>query len=192
MMSAQNDRTTPVPVDPEDAVTDFLAVAELLNEPRLARLYTFVLRNGPVGVEEIKDDLDFAHSTAYKYVDRLEELGVLVRHDEERPTTVTVDPVRVLLATDHGTVAATPVLLAAVARQLDDDDVRVFVERQGVPKLAAALHYAIRIANGELTQRTAANKLDVHPVEGTTVFTALQDVVEAAADYDPYLDISEE
>jgi len=41
---------------------------------------------------------------------------------------------------------------------------------------------------GELTQRTAAAKLDVHPVEGTTVITALQDVVEDAADYDPYLD----
>lgn len=186
-MSAQNDRTTPIPVDPEDTVIDFLAVAELLNEPRLARLYTFVLRNGSVDVEEIKSGLDLPHSTAYKYVGRLEELGVLTRRDEDRPTTVTVDPVRVPLDTDHGTVAATPVLVAAVARQLEADDVRVFVERQGVPKLAAALHYAIRIANGELTQRTAANRLDVHPVEGMSVFTALQEVVETAADYDPYL-----
>ena len=45
--------------------------------------------------------------------------------------------------------------------------------------------------NGELTQRTGASKLGVHPVEGMTVFTALQDVVEEAADYDPYLERAE-
>jgi hypothetical protein len=42
-----------------------------------------------------------------------------------------------------------------------------------------------------LTQRTAANKLGVHPVEGTTVITALQRVVEEASAYDPYLESPE-
>jgi hypothetical protein len=40
----------------------------------------------------------------------------------------------------------------------------------------------------DLNQRTAAMKLGVHPVEGMTVFTALQDVVEDAASYDPSLE----
>ena len=78
-------------------------------------------------------------------------------------------------------------MIDAIGRQLDTDDIRVFVDRQGVPKLAAALHYAIRIRNGELTQRTAAAKLDVHPVEAMTVFSALEDVIDDAAAYDPYL-----
>jgi hypothetical protein len=65
----------------------------------------------------------------------------------------------------------------------------VFVDRQGIPpKLVAALHYTLRIMDGDFTQRTAANKLGVHPVEGMTVFTTLQDVIEEAVEYDPYLD----
>ncbi|WP_425433107.1 DUF7437 domain-containing protein, partial [Haloquadratum walsbyi] len=62
------------------------------------------------------------------------------------------------------------------------------VDRQGIPKLVAALHYTLRIMDGDFTQRTAANKLGVHPVEGMTVFTALQDVIEEAVEYDPHLD----
>lgn len=191
-MSAQNDRSTPIPIDPEEAVSDFLTVAELLNEPSLARLYTYVLQHGPVKIDDVKADLDLPHSTTYKYLSRLEGMGVLTRQDDTRPTTVTADPIRVPLHTDHGTVAATPVLVDAIGRQLENDDVRVFVERQGVAKLAAALHYTMRIADGELTQRTAAAKLGVHPVEGVTVFTALLDVVDAAASYDPYLNRSAE
>jgi len=41
--------------------------------------------------------------------------------------------------------------------------------------------------DGDLTQRAAASRLGVHPVEGKTVMAALRDVVEDAATYDPYL-----
>ena len=43
--------------------------------------------------------------------------------------------------------------------------------------------------DGEFTQRTAASKLGVHAVEGLSVFTALQEVIEEATEYDPYLDL---
>jgi len=191
-MAATNERIVPGPVDPEDTVNDFLSVAELLSEPDLARLYAYILQDGPVEVQAIKTDLDLPHSTAYKYLDRLEEMDVLTRHDDQRPTTVTVDPIHVQLETDHGPVAVTPVLVDAIGRQVDTEDIRVFVERQGIPKLAAALHYTHRVNAGELTQRTAANKLDVHPVEAMTVITALQDVIEDAVDYDPFLEYTEE
>jgi len=184
-----DDRLTDA-ADPEETVGNLLTYAELLNTPRLARLYVYVLQHGPVTVETLKDDLDVPHSTAYKYVGELEEMGILTRHDDETPTQVTVDPIHLTVETDHGTVVATPALVDAIGRQLDTEDIRVFVERQGVPKLAAALHYTLRVLAGELTQRTAAAKLDVHPVEGTTVITALQDVVEDAADYDPYLNVA--
>jgi hypothetical protein len=192
MMETQNGRVVPGPVDPEDTVNDFLSIAELVTEPDLARLYTYILQHGPVEIEAIKTDLDLPHSTTYKYVGRLEEMGVLTRHDEERPTTVTVDAIHVQLETDHGPVAVTPVLVDVIGRQVDTEDIRVFVERQGIPKLAAALHYTHRVNAGELTQRTAANKLDVHPVEGMTVITALQDVIEDAVDYDPFLKYADE
>lgn len=191
-MATTNERIVPGPVDPEDTVNDFLSIAELVSEPDLARLYTYILQHGPVEVQAIKTDLDLPHSTAYKYLDRLEEMEILTRHDDQRPTTVTVDPIHVQLETDHGPVAVTPVLVDAIGRQVDTEDIRVFVERQGIPKLAAALHYTHRVNAGELTQRTAANKLDVHPVEAMTVITALQDVIEDAVDYDPFLEYTEE
>jgi hypothetical protein len=174
--------------DPEETLGDLLSYAELLNTPQLARLYIHVLRNGPVTIEAFKEDLDVPHSTAYKYVGELKEMGILTRHEDETPTRITVEPIHLTLDTDHGEVVATPVLVDAIGRQIDDEDIRVFVERQDIPKLAAALHYTLRVMNGEMTQRTAANKLDVHPVEGTTVITALQDVVEEATACDPYLE----
>lgn len=191
-MATKNGCVVPGPVDPEDTVNNFLSVAELVTEPDLARLYTYILQHGPVEIEAIKDDLDLPHSTTYKYVGRLEEMDVLTRHDEERPTTVTVDAIHVQLETEHGPVAVTPVLVEAIGQQVENEDIRVFVERQGIPKLAAALHYTHRVNADELTQRTAANKLDVHPVEGMTVITALQDVIEDAVDYDPFLEYADE
>lgn len=128
------------------------------------------------------------HSTTYKYVGQLEEMDLLTRYDDESPTTVHVDPIHLELDTDHGKITATPVLIDAVGRQINTEDLRIFFDRQGIAKFAAALYYTHRIMNGELTQRTAANKLDVHPVEGITVFTALEDVIEEAATYDPYLE----
>jgi len=174
--------------NPEETVADLLTYAKLLNTPKLAQLYIYVLQNGPVPVDPVKGDLDLPHSTTYKYVSELEEMGILTRNDDETPTTISVEPIRLKLDTEHGDVVATPVLVAAVARQLDSDDIRVFVDRHGIAKLAAALHYTRRVMDGDLTQRTAANKLDVHPVEGMTVITALQDVIDAATAYDPYLD----
>jgi hypothetical protein len=185
-----NDRLTDA-TDPEETLGDLLTYAELLNTPQLARLYVYVLRNGPIAIKTVKDDLDVPHSTAYKHVGELEEMGILTRHDEETPTRITVDPIHLTIETDHGGVVATPVLVDAIGRQLNTEDIRVFVDRRGIPKLAAALHYTLRVMNGELTQRTATNKLDVHPVEGTTVITALQDVVEEATAYDPYLEPAE-
>lgn len=174
------------PPDPERPFTDLLTYTELLTTPPLARLYVYVLEHGPVEIEAVKRDLEMPHSTAYKYVGTLEEMGVLRRNDDETPATITVDSIRLEIETDHGDLTATPTLIDAIGRQLENDDIRVFVDRQGVAKLAAAVHYAYRVLDGDLTQRTAAKRLDVHPVEGMTVITALLDVVEDARVYDPY------
>lgn len=172
---------------PEERFLDLLTYAELLNTPKLARLYIYILKHGPVEVETIKTDLEMAHSTTYKYIGQLEEMGLLLRDEDTHPSTVTADPIRLFIDTDTDGLVASPAVVDAIGRQLDTEDIRVFVDRQGVPKLAAALHYAVRIRNGELTQRTAAAKLDVHPVEAMTVFAALEDVLDDAVAYDPYL-----
>jgi len=187
-MSTPGNHSTAPQTDPEGIFNDFLTYAALLNAPQLAQLYIFILRDGPVEIETIKLDLDMPHSTTYKYLGRLEEMGLLTRHTDPAPTTVTVDPIHLLLDTEQGVIAATPVLIDAIGRQLDSEDIRVFADRQGIAKLAAALHYTLRIMDEDFTQRTAASKLGVHPVEAMSVFTALQDVIEEATAYDPYLD----
>lgn len=177
--------------NPEVAVGNLLTCAKLLNTPKLSRFYVYVLWNSPVAIETVKDDLDLPHSTAYKYVGELKEMDVLTRHEETRPTMIEVEPIQLKMKTDDGDMVVTPVLVDAVARQFDTKDIRVFVGQQGIPKLAAALHYTLRVMNGDLTQRTAATKLNVHPVEGMTVITALQDVVETTKAYDPHLEADE-
>jgi hypothetical protein len=173
--------------NPEERFLDLLTYAELLNTPRLARLYIYILKAGPVDIETIKTELEMAHSTTYKYISQLEEMDIIDRNQEHRPSTVTAEPIRLVIGTDDDGLVASPALIDAIGRQLNIDDIRVFVDRHGVAKLAAALHHAIRIRNGELTQRTAASKLDVQPVEAMTVFSALEDVLNDAATYDPYL-----
>ena len=187
-MAASDNQLGATQTDPEKTFNDFLTYVELLNTPQLARFYTYILREGPVEIETLKTDLNMPHSTTYKYVGRLEEMGLLTRHEDETPTRVSVDPIYLLLDTEQGEVAASPTLIDAIGRQLDTEDIKLFVDRQGIAKLAAALHYTLRVMDEDFTQRTAANKLGVHPVEGMTVFAALQDVIEEAAAYDPYLD----
>jgi hypothetical protein len=46
------------------AVNGLLSVATLLEEPRLARLYTFELRNDEVTIDDITDALDLPRTTA--------------------------------------------------------------------------------------------------------------------------------
>lgn len=50
---------------PEPAVDAHLSIAQLLEEPRLARLYTFVLREGEGTVDDITASLDLPRTTAY-------------------------------------------------------------------------------------------------------------------------------
>ncbi len=173
--------------NPEQRFLNLLTYAELLNTPQLARLYIYILKHESVDIETIKTELEMPHSTTYKYIGQLEEMGIIDRNEDHHPSTVTAERIRLVIDTDDDGLIASPAVIDAIGRQLDTDDIRVFVDRQGVAKLAAALHYAVRIRNGELTQRTAASKLDVHPVEAMTVFSALEDVIDDAATYDPYL-----
>ena len=64
--------------DPERAVNGLLSVAQLLEEPRLARLYTFVLREDEVTIDDIVADLELPRTTAYSDVGTLVEHGILL------------------------------------------------------------------------------------------------------------------
>lgn len=62
----------------------FFAIQELLTIPELAQFYTDFLINSPTTVPAARDRLDLSKSTVYKYVNKLEELGIaeeLDKHD---------------------------------------------------------------------------------------------------------------
>lgn len=171
----------------ETAVRDLLSVATLLESPRLARLYTFLLRAGDATVAEAVEALDLAQSTAYEDADRLGDLGLL-EASSGTPTRYTARPVRFAVETDAGTYTVTPTLVAAVARTATDEDLATFLDRQGVGKLAAALEYAVPYAEGEMSERLAARELDLHPVEAITALQALRPVVREMRSVDPFFD----
>ncbi|AHG01522.1 hypothetical protein HALLA_03775 (plasmid) [Halostagnicola larsenii XH-48] len=70
-----------------DVIRDFLSVAELLEEPQLAQLYAYITREGEATVQELMDALELAQGTAYTYVNRLVDAGVIESTTDEQPRT---------------------------------------------------------------------------------------------------------
>ncbi|ERG93646.1 MAG: sugar-specific transcriptional regulator TrmB, partial [Haloquadratum walsbyi J07HQW2] len=82
--------------DPERAINGLLSVAQLLEEPRLARLYTYILREGEVTIDEIVADTDTPRTTAYADTGTLVDLGVLTRDETQKTHTYTLSQSRSL------------------------------------------------------------------------------------------------
>lgn len=163
----------------------FVAAATLVRNPRLARVYVAVCYGGPTTVRGLIDALDLARATAYDDVERLEALGVLARDDSTRPHRLSVVPFAFV---DGDAVAITPTVLHAIATSEIDDDVAYFLDRYGLARLVRALRVAAAHYAGDLTQRTAADELDVTPAEGMAVVDALRPVLAAGAEHDPFFD----
>jgi hypothetical protein len=174
--------------DPERAVNGLLSVAQLLEEPRLARLYTFVLRDGAVTIDDIVAELELPRTTAYSDASTLVELGVLTRDEEQKTHTYSAVPITLTANLDGDEYTITPTLVEAFGRSPRDQDLNLLIERHGLGKLAAALTYAIPYAEGELSERVAARELDVQQALAIAVLQALRDVVLDMKTVDPYFE----
>jgi hypothetical protein len=129
--------------DPERAVNGLLSVAQLLEEPRLARRYTFILREGEVTIDDIVDELEMARTTAYSDAGTLVELGVLTRDEAQKTHTYSAVPITLATNLDWNEYTITPTFIDAFGRTPLDQDLDLLIERHGLGKLAAALTYAI-------------------------------------------------
>lgn len=174
--------------DPERAVNGLLSVAQLLEEPRLARLYTFILREGEITIDDIVDKLDMPRTTAYSDTGTLVELGVLTRDEEQKTHTYSAVPITLTANLDGNEYTVTPTLIEAFGRAPRDQDLDLLLEKYGLGKLAAALTYAIPYTEGELSERVAARELDLQYAFGVAVLQALRDVVLDMKSVDPYFD----
>ncbi|WP_246982009.1 helix-turn-helix domain-containing protein [Halorientalis marina] len=162
-----------------------IAATTLLQEPRLARGYVYICYYGPTTIQDLIDQLDIARATAYDDVDQLESLGVVDRDESTRPHELTATAFAFI---DESEIAITPTVLHAIALSEIDDDVAYVRNRYGTTRLVKALRLAGEYVAGSLTQRMVAEKLGVTPAEGMAIVYALQPVLSAGSEHDPYFD----
>ena len=170
----------------ERAVNGLISIAQLLEEPRLARLYTHTLRDGEVTVDDISRELEMPRTTAYSDTGTLVELGVLTRDDDQKTHTYSAVPVTLTAIFDGDEYTVTPTLIAAFGRSPHDQDLDLLIEKYGLGKLAAALTYAIPYTDGNMSERVAARELNLQTAFGIAVLQALRDVVQDMESIDPY------
>lgn len=173
--------------EPERAVNGIISVAQLIDHPRLARHYTYVLRNETVTIDQIVADLELPRTTAYADTGTLVDLCVLTQDDSQKTHTYTATPICLTATLDGAEYTITPTLIEAIGRIPRDQDLKLLVERHGVGKLAAALTYAIPYVEGGITEHVAARELDLQFAFGIAILQALRDAILTMQDYDPYL-----
>lgn len=74
-----------------------------------------------------------------------------------------------------------PTFLEAFGLSPRDNDLELLIERHGLGKLAAAIIYAVPYAKGEISERVAAQELDLQYAFAIAVVQALRDVIEKCA-----------
>ena len=162
-----------------DIVQNFLAVADLLEEPQLAQLYAYLAREGEATVQNVMEDLELAQGTADSYVNRLVDAGVVDVTDDEQPRRYAARPIDLTVTTAAGDreYTITPALIDAVGRRETDADIDTYIDRHGVAGLATALTYAVARERGEVTHRLLAVDLDISPLAAEMILQALRPVV---------------
>lgn len=171
------------PPKPEGApIQQVQTVVDLLETPVLARMYAYVLREGPVSVTEIVNDLDVPQGTAYDYLRKLDGTGLVEKIREKRPYEYDAEPISLTLSTNGDARTITPALIATVARREEDADIDVYIERHGIDGLAIALEYAYEFVDGTVNHRIAARELDLTPLEAEIILQALEPLAREYAD----------
>ncbi|MBX0288500.1 helix-turn-helix domain-containing protein [Halomicroarcula sp. F28] len=162
-----------------DIVRDFLSIADLLEEPQLAQLYAYLVRADEATVQDVMDELDLAQGTAYNYVNRLVDAGVVAVTHDEQPRRYAAQEIDLTVSTAVGDreYTITPALIDAVGRRQTNADIETYIDRHGVAGLATALTYAVARDRGEVTHRLMASDLDISPLAAEMILQALRPVV---------------
>lgn len=161
-----------------EIVHDFLSIANLLEQPQLARIYAYLYREGDAPVQELMDPLDLPQGTAYTYVNQLTDAGVLTVTSDTQPqryAAVEIDLTLTVAGEREYTIS--PALIAAVARRTTDETIDTYIDRRGIHGLAIALTHTVAREQGETTHRLVAADLDLSALEAEVILQALRPVV---------------
>ncbi len=183
-----NARIPAPPPDADTAAQQFFVVQELLNSPELARIYTELLINEPTTIPAVRDRQNVSKSTAYKYANALEELGIAEELDayEDGSSLWRAAPVNGVWRNETA-VELGPVIIAVFGATSVDDDLALFVERHGKAALAPAISATIAYLAGETTRRGIADTLAVPEVEAIAVSQAIERIIVVVKEFDPAL-----
>ncbi|GAA0291433.1 DUF7437 domain-containing protein [Halarchaeum salinum] len=162
-----------------DLLREFLSIADLLEEPRLAQLYAYLARDGEATTQELIEALDLPQGTAYSYVDRLVDAGVIQVVSETPPRRYAAREIELTVTTADGEreYTITPALIDAVGRRETDADIDTYIDRHGIAGLATALTYTVERERGEMSHRLMARDLDISPLAAEIILQALRPIV---------------
>ena len=161
-----------------EIIRDFLSIADLLEQPQLARIYAYLYREGEATVSELIDVLDLSQGTAYTYVNQLTDTGVLTPTTDTQPQRYAAVEIELTLTVNGDReYTISPALIAAVARRATDETIDSYIGRRGIHGLATALTHTIARERGETTHRLVADDLDMSPLEAEVILQALRPIV---------------
>ena len=161
-----------------EIIRDFLSIADLLEQPQLARIYAYLYREGEATVSELIDVLDLSQGTAYTYVNQLTDTGVLTPTTDTQPQRYAAVEIELTLTvSDDREYTISPALIAAVARRTTDGTIDSYIDRHGVHGLATALTHTLAREHGETTHRLVADDLEISELEAEVILQALRPIV---------------
>lgn len=170
-----------------EAYNDFLIAAELLQQPRLARIYVYTCYAGTTTIDTIIDALGLKRATTYEDIEELETIGAIDRDDSTRPHEIDADAFAFV---DQDGIAITPTVFHAISVTEIDGDVDYVYNRYGPGTVAAAVRLTAQHYAGQLTKRMVASELGIKPVEGISLVTALERVIALGIRFDPYFEFA--
>jgi transposase len=153
-------------------VTGIPTFVELLDNPKLAALYTAIRHDNTTGPELI-DATSVSKKTVYDYLHKLEQAGLIAIVGEETGTTVyTAKEFTLTVAISETEVSITPELIEVIAQQTEYPVIGRVLTDHGISTFALAYDLVNAHNDGEVTIRQIAELTDLS--SGTTY-----DLVEA-------------
>jgi hypothetical protein len=174
------DRTAPR----DDVVTDLSPVFKLIKEPKFAELYA-QLRGDPATIPELLPDLSIEKSTAYKYIDFLQQGGLVTEIGTvDGSTQYRAEEFQVTIRIAETELTVTPEFARVIARREDNPEVDRFIDQYGIVTLAEFIPLAQQYASGEMTHRAIVEILDVSRAAAFEMLREVLDILEIVPDSD--------
>lgn len=142
-------------------ITDLRAVVALLEKPELVELYR-LLREEPTTIPDVLPSLGIGKTTAYDYVDQLEQAGLVEEVGTRETSTVYgANDFSITVTVGDEKLDVSPAVVRVLAERTSNPEVDRFVDQYGIATLVEFIDLAHRYAEGKMTHRAIAEVLDV-------------------------------